>query len=146
MTRMDFRNEMGTAIERLLELIPEFPIWFAANSPLHLACRRASGPARLRMEQIGHLCHMNFTQTRLPQFAVALIAAGTLVGCGTYSEVREIRPFFRPIPVGTGVLVKAEAEIEKGLRADRSKPVAALDEYLAAAKTQGFRRGGNLLA
>jgi hypothetical protein len=65
---------MGTAIERLLELIPEFPIWFAANSPLHLACRRASGPARLRMEQIGHLCHMNFTQTRLPQFAVALIA------------------------------------------------------------------------
>ena len=44
------------------------------------------------------------------------------------------------------MLVKAEAEIEKGLRADRSKPVAALDEYLAAAKTQGFRRGGNLLA
>ena len=54
MTRMDFRNEMGTTIERLLELIPEFPIRFAANSPLHLACRRASGPARLRMEQIGH--------------------------------------------------------------------------------------------
>jgi hypothetical protein len=78
---------------------------------------------------------MNFTQTRFPQFAVALIAAGTLVGCGTYSEVREIPPVFRPIPVGTGVLVKAETEIEKGLRADRSKPVAALDEYLAAAKT-----------
>jgi hypothetical protein len=73
----------------------EFPISFSANSPLHLACRRVSGPARLRMDQISQLYPMNFTQTRFPQFAVALIAVGALAGYATYSEVREIRPFRR---------------------------------------------------
>jgi hypothetical protein len=87
------------------------------------------------MDQISQLYPMNFTQTRFPQFAVALIAVGALAGYATFSEVREIRPFFLPIPVGTAVLVKAEGEIEKGLRQDRNEPVAALDEYLADAKT-----------
>jgi pimeloyl-ACP methyl ester carboxylesterase len=72
---------------------------------------------------------------RFPRFAVALLAAGAFAGCGTYSEVRETRPAFRPVPAGTGALVQAEAEIDKGLRQDRRDPVAALDEFLAAAKT-----------
>ena len=73
--------------------------------------------------------------TRFAPFAVALLAMSALAGCGTYSDVRETRPAFRPIPAGTGALVQAEAEIDKGLRQDRRKPIAALDEFLAAAKT-----------
>ena len=74
-------------------------------------------------------------RTRVAPFAVALLAAGALAGCATYSDVTETRPIFRPIPAGTGALVQAEAEIDKGLRQDRREPIAALDEFLAAAKT-----------
>jgi pimeloyl-ACP methyl ester carboxylesterase len=63
------------------------------------------------------------------------IPACALAGCAKYSEVSGKRPLFLPKPVGRGALVNAEAEIEKGLREHRSKPVGALDEYLAAAQT-----------
>src|ERR1700686_860739 len=63
------------------------------------------------------------------------IAAYALAGCANYSEVSGKRPLFLPKPAGRGILVKAEAEIEKALREDRSKPVGALDEYLVAAQT-----------
>jgi pimeloyl-ACP methyl ester carboxylesterase len=72
---------------------------------------------------------------RAARLAIAAVAACAIAGCTSYSEVSERRPLFRPIPVGLGVLVNAEAEIAKGLREDRSKPVDALDEYLAAAQT-----------
>jgi hypothetical protein len=116
----------------------EFPILFSAN-PLYIsnAVRRVVAPRSSCESTDSKLCPMNeyFAKTRFPQFALVLIAAGALAGCGTYSEVREIRPVFRPMPAGTGTLVKAEAEIENGLRQDRRAPIAALDEYLAAAKT-----------
>jgi pimeloyl-ACP methyl ester carboxylesterase len=71
---------------------------------------------------------------RIACFVLAISACG-LAGCTTYSEVNEKRPFFRPVPVGRGVLANAEAEIEKAQRQDRSKPLGSLDEYLAAAQT-----------
>jgi pimeloyl-ACP methyl ester carboxylesterase len=75
-----------------------------------------------------------FGFTPLRRFAVA-IALCALVGCSAkYSEVTERRPFFHPVPAGTGVLVNAEAEISKAQQEDRSKPTGALDEYLAAAQ------------
>jgi pimeloyl-ACP methyl ester carboxylesterase len=70
----------------------------------------------------------------LRRFAFA-IAACAFLGCAAkYSEVTERRPFFHPVPVGTGVLVNAEAEIAKAQQEDRSKPIGALDEYLEAAQ------------
>jgi hypothetical protein len=56
-------------------------------------------------------------------------------GCGSYSEIVERRPVFAPQPPGRGELATAEAEITQGLRHERSKALAALDEYLDAART-----------
>jgi pimeloyl-ACP methyl ester carboxylesterase len=77
----------------------------------------------------------HFTLTRNPHFALAIIIACALAGCATYSKVSERRPRFRPIASAVGRLANAEAAIAKGLQLDRSKPLAALDEYMSAAET-----------
>jgi pimeloyl-ACP methyl ester carboxylesterase len=84
----------------------------------------------------------HFTLTRFPNFALAIIIACALTGCVTYSKVSERRPRFRPIASAVGRLANAEAAIAKGLQLDRSKPLAALDEYMSAAETalQQFER------
>jgi len=58
-----------------------------------------------------------------------------LAACAGPNEFSEKRPTFLPIPPGIGLLAQADAEIEKGQHESRSKPLGAIDDYLAAAQT-----------
>jgi hypothetical protein len=64
---------------------------------------------------------------------VLAIAMCGFEGCaGGYSEVKETRPSFHPVPVGCGALVNAEAEIAKGLQQDRSKPIGVFTPAMSS--------------
>ena len=77
----------------------------------------------------------HFTLIRYPNLVIAIVVACALAGCATYSKVSERRPRFRPIASAVGGLANAQAAIAKALRLDRSKPLAALGEYMSAAET-----------
>ena len=62
-------------------------------------------------------------------------SACLMAGCGAYSEVSERPPKFLSQPAGRGAPAGAEADITKGQREDRRKPLGALDEYVDAAHT-----------
>src|SRR6478672_5484123 len=77
----------------------------------------------------------HFTLTRFPNFAFATLIACAFAGCATYSKVTERPPRFRPIANAIAKLTNAEATIVKAIQLDRSKPLAALSEYMSAAET-----------
>jgi pimeloyl-ACP methyl ester carboxylesterase len=66
---------------------------------------------------------------------VATITACMLAGCAAPNEFSLRQAVFHPVPPGFGPLANAEAEIKTGQRENRSNPIDALDEYLAAAQT-----------
>jgi len=64
---------------------------------------------------------MTFSMKR--HLSLAIVACA-FASCANYSEVSGKRPLFLPKPVGRGILVNAEAEIEKALRSLSLKSTA----------------------
>ena len=72
-----------------------------------------------------------------PRLAISLFAlclALVLSGCARYSSVSERRPQFRPARSVASALVSVERGIVAGLQKERSEPLVALGDYLAAAE------------
>ena len=67
--------------------------------------------------------------------ALSVVSLCMLAACAGPNEFSEKRPVFLPLPPGMGLLAQADAEIEKGQHENRSKPLGAIDDYLAAAQT-----------
>jgi pimeloyl-ACP methyl ester carboxylesterase len=65
--------------------------------------------------------------------ATITVIAYTLAGCATYSKVSEKRPSYRPLGAG-GLLANVEERIVRAARLDRSRPLAALGEYMVVAQ------------
>ncbi len=72
----------------------------------------------------------------------ALLAAFALVGCGSYSTIKERRPLFRA-NAGTAGPDGGEATILRALRFDRSRPLVALGDYLSVIETASKRLAEN---
>ncbi len=70
----------------------------------------------------------------MSRWFVVLLAAFALVGCGSYSSVKERRPLFRA-NAGIAELDGREATILRALRFDRSRPLVALGDYLSVIET-----------
>ena len=67
-------------------------------------------------------------------FVLSLFAAGALVGCTTYSGVRERQPPFKPATHGAGKVSGTEAEMQHAQRIRSTRPLTALGIYLATAE------------
>ncbi len=76
-----------------------------------------------------------FPFTPLANYALAILAAGTLAGCASpYSAISERRPEYHPATGAGGALVGAPAEITKAMEQERRDPLAALGGYITAAE------------
>ncbi|HET7238783.1 MAG TPA: alpha/beta fold hydrolase [Terrimicrobiaceae bacterium] len=75
---------------------------------------------------------------KMSRWFVALLAAFALVGCGSYSTIKERRPLFRA-SAGTTGPDGGEATILRALRFDRSRPLVALGDYLSVIETASER-------
>jgi pimeloyl-ACP methyl ester carboxylesterase len=72
-------------------------------------------------------------KSRSFHLVIITAAACGLMGCATYSKVGERRPRYHPI--GTAGSGSVQEQIVRASRVERSKPLTALAEYIAAAKT-----------
>lgn len=63
-----------------------------------------------------------------------LLPAWVVSGCGSYSDVREVMPRFKPIPGTTGTAADVERAIASAGRSLGRQPLAALGDYLEAAR------------
>ena len=66
--------------------------------------------------------------------ALTLGAALVLAGCAHYATVSETKPQFHPVRPTVGGLAGVEQGIAKALPQQKHEPLAAMGEYLAAAK------------
>ena len=66
--------------------------------------------------------------------ALTLAAALVLAGCAHYATVSETKPQFHPVRPTVGGLAGVEQGIAKALPQQKHEPLAAMGEYLAAAK------------
>lgn len=65
----------------------------------------------------------------------ALLACTALASCVRISEVKERRPTFRSIQTAPGASSEVERGITDGLRRSKREPMAALGNYIAAARS-----------
>src|SRR6476659_1527954 len=99
-------------------------------------------PARFRESEMTQAKQRKTTpMTRPPSMraikalpALTLAAALALAGCAQFATVSETKPQFHPVGAATGGLATVEQEIAKALPQQKREPLAAMGEYLAAAK------------
>lgn len=67
--------------------------------------------------------------------AIHTCAALAVAGCANYSQVKERKPDFKPVPERTGPLAQAQASIIRSLKRSEHRPLDAMYGFLSAADT-----------